>query len=350
MESQKEILKKFSPKKIWLPIGIGLAVAFFLFYRSYDKEAFQNFEWSAQAIEWLSVGVLMLAVRDVAYMIRLRVVTRKELSWKQCFESVMLWEFASALAPPFLGGGFGFAIYIVHREGLRLGKSISAIMLTTFFDGLFFAILAPLVFIYPGKAALFNVVGINGVEQMAGTNGIIISFWTIYTIVMAYKVLIAYAIFINAKPIKSLIVGFFSLPFFNKWKQGAIETGNDLILTSTEFKSEKKSFWINAIAATFLSWSARFILVNCIISAFTSKDLNQVLIFSRQVIMGILNMGTPTPGGSGIAEVMFSNFLGEFISNAGLAAALALLWRLLSYYPYLFVGAVLLPKWIKQKF
>jgi uncharacterized protein (TIRG00374 family) len=62
--------------------------------------------------------------------------------------------------------------------------------------------------------------------------------------------------------------------------------------------------------------------------------------------MGIIILLSPTPGGSGLAEFMFTDFLGEFISK-GLAPTLSILWRMLSYYPYLFIGAIILPRWIR---
>jgi glycosyltransferase 2 family protein len=56
---------------------------------------------------------------------------------------------------------------------------------------------------------------------------------------------------------------------------------------------------------------------------------------------------SPTPGGSGVAEFVFSGFLGEFIPS-GLTPALGLMWRIISYYPYLFIGAIILPNWLKR--
>jgi uncharacterized membrane protein YbhN (UPF0104 family) len=64
--------------------------------------------------------------------------------------------------------------------------------------------------------------------------------------------------------------------------------------------------------------------------------------------MGILNIATPTPGGAGFAEFMFTNFLGEFIANPALTVTLAFVWRLFSYYPYLIVGAIVLPRWLAR--
>jgi hypothetical protein len=65
--------------------------------------------------------------------------------------------------------------------------------------------------------------------------------------------------------------------------------------------------------------------------------------------MGIIILLSPTPGGSGLAEFMFNDFLGEFMAK-GLAPTLGLLWRILSYYPYIFVGVIILPRWFRLHF
>ena len=79
-----------------------------------------------------------------------------------------------------------------------------------------------------------------------------------------------------------------------------------------------------------------------------NDKLMGLLAYLLAPIIGIIILLSPTPGGSGIAEYMFTDFLGEFITK-GLAPSLGLLWRMLSYYPYLIIGAILLPKWIRSK-
>ena len=60
---------------------------------------------------------------------------------------------------------------------------------------------------------------------------------------------------------------------------------------------------------------------------------------------------TPTPGGSGVAEAIFINYFAEFIPVAGSVVALiAILWRIISYYPYLIIGVIMTPRWIRKKF
>lgn len=63
--------------------------------------------------------------------------------------------------------------------------------------------------------------------------------------------------------------------------------------------------------------------------------------------MWVILLISPTPGSSGVAEFVFSDFLRQFIP-LGLAPALALLWRIISFYPYLFIGAIILPGWLNR--
>ena len=74
-------------------------------------------------------------------------------------------------------------------------------------------------------------------------------------------------------------------------------------------------------------------------------------IFYSQLVMWIMMLVSPTPGGSGFTEYVFSEYLGDFLPPiAGVGIMMALLWRIITYYPYLFVGAVMVPRWIKDKF
>lgn len=343
----KKLLKTFRPSRIMIPVVLGLGAATYLLVRNFNKEAFLNIHWTWNSSFWIFMAFVMMVVRDGAYMIRIRALTDNELNWKSAFNVIMLWEFASALAPGMLGGGFVFAIFILNRERINMGKSITAIMLSSFQDGIFLAIMAPLVYFAIGKEQLFSTIDVNNVAAVKFGNGFYYSFWTVYYIILAYKVFVAYALFVNPRFVKWLLIKLFSLPFLKRWKQNARETGSQLIIASNGLKNKSGKFWFNSFFGTFASWTARYCIVNCIILAFHDVQIDNLLIFGRQIVMGIIILFSPTPGGSGIAEFMFNDFLGEFIPH-GLSASLGLLWRLISYYPYLFIGAVILPRWIKN--
>jgi len=343
-----EILKNLRAGKIVLPVLLGLSVAMYLLLRNFDIQAYRQIEWSWHSTFWIGMALLMMVIRDYAYMVRIRVLTDRFLTWRNAFNVIMLWEFSSAVAPAILGGGFIFAIFIINREKVNMGKSITAVMFTSFLDGIFLAVMAPLVYFIVGKENLFSSIDPSSLQQMAFGKGFYYSFWAIYFLILAYKLFVAYALFVNPRFIKWLLIKIFSLPLLKKWKQNALTTGNQLVIASAGLQKQNAKYWALSLVATFASWTARYSIVNCIILAFNNDGINNLIIYGRQVIMGIIMLGSPTPGGSGVAEFMFSDFLGEFIP-LGLAASLGLLWRLISYYPYLFVGAIILPRWIRKR-
>jgi uncharacterized protein (TIRG00374 family) len=142
----------------------------------------------------------------------------------------------------------------------------------------------------------------------------------------------------------------FRLPFLKKWRNKAQETGKEIVITSKEFKKESWKFWLSSFGATILSWTSRYLVINCILAAFINLSFsNHFYILAKQLVLWLLMRISPTPGGSGVAEYAFGELMSDFSHSALLLAGLALLWRLISYFPYLFIGALLLPKWLKKK-
>jgi uncharacterized protein (TIRG00374 family) len=167
-----------------------------------------------------------------------------------------------------------------------------------------------------------------------------------YLFILLLTSAVLFGIFLNPEKIKSLLIVIFRLRFLRRWQSQAEQTGDELIITSAEMKSKPFIFWLKAFSATVLSWTARFWVVNVLIMAFTPVS-EHFLIYARQLIMWVILLISPTPGGTGVAEFFFPVFLGEFIGQ-GLSTPLAILWRLISYYPYIFIGVLVLPVWIRR--
>ena len=282
------MLHSFRPSRILLPILLGLGAASYLLIRNFDKEAFATITWTWNSSFWIAMALLMMVVRDGAYMVRIRALTDDDLRWRDAFNVIMLWEFASALAPGMVGGGFIFAIFILNREKINMGRSITAIMLSSFQDGIFLAIMAPLVYFTIGHQRLFSTIDINNMSPVKFGSGLFYSFWVVYFIILAYKIFVAYALFVNPRFVKWLLIRLFSLPFLRRWKHGALETGNQLVIASNGLKNKSRKFWVNSFAGTFISWTARYTIVNCLILAFHNVPVDNFLIFGRQVVMGII--------------------------------------------------------------
>jgi uncharacterized protein (TIRG00374 family) len=337
-----DVLRIFSFRRVLIPILLGLAGASYLLVTNIDQQAFHLISWNSTSFLWMLAALLMVVTRDLGYMYRIRVLTDNHLSWKKSFDVIMLWEFASAITPSVVGGS-GVALYILSKEGISIGKSTSVVMVTALLDEVFFILMVPVVFLIVGAGELFPVAMERELFGITlGTKGL---FMVGYLFILAMTTGIVLAIFVNPRAMKAVILSVFKIRWLRKWRYKGIQVGDDIITTSRLLKNKPISFWVKTFTATFLSWTARYWVVNFMLLAFIPVG-EHFLIYARQLVMWVIMLMSPTPGGSGIAEFAFSGFLREF--TMGLGAAFAILWRLLTYYPYLFVGSIVLPGWVKR--
>lgn len=384
----QQFVNNLSPRKMLIPIVLGFGVVAFLFVNSMNKERFslaedgtgthvwvdlnqdgkqqpaefspiedgtgthiqttyqqilKQIKFSSSSFIWLFVALLMMVCRDVAYMYRIRLLTDKVISWRKSFDVIMLWEFASAISPSIVGGT-AVALFIINKEGVNTGKSASIVLITALLDELFYVVFTPLVILISGTALLFPVeMEMTLFGKTFGTMGI---FLIAYSVIFVYSLFLIYAIFVRPRGFKWLLLNVFRLPFLRKWRQRMSDVGDEIIQASTEFSGKGIVFWLKAFGSTVLSWTGRFWVVNFLMLAFFSVG-DHFLIYARQLVMWSILILSPTPGGSGIAEFVFSGFFGDLVP-VGLAISLALVWRLVSYYPYLFIGSIVLPRWLKR--
>ena len=94
--------------------------------------------------------------------------------------------------------------------------------------------------------------------------------------------------------------------------------------------------------------SARFAIVAAILFAFQCQG-DMFIAWCRQWVMWMISILSPTPGGSGVAELMFRLYYADYLPDASVAILAAMLWRAIFYYPFLIMGTIVLPKWIGKK-
>lgn len=309
------------------------------------QEILSAVNWTWYSTFWMVMAMLMMVTRDLAYMFRIRVLSNYELSWRKSFDVIMLWEFASSVTPSAIGGA-PIAILIVNKEGINVGRSTTIVLLTSLLDEIFFIVMVPVLYLLTINLEMFPDIA-DSLSLFSLQTGIKLVFFTSYSMILLYCFIISFGVFINPVGLKKVLIALFRLPLLRRWPSFAEKTGNEIIIASREIKSMPLVFWVKAAGATFFSWTARYMVVNCIILAFATVYSDQLLIYARQLVMWVIMLISPTPGSSGVAEYSFSMYLKEFIPD-GLNSTLAFIWRLISYYPYLFVGAIILPAWIRR--
>jgi glycosyltransferase 2 family protein len=302
----------------------------------------KDIKWNLAATIALLGALLMVVIRDIGYIYRIRIMTDKQLSWRQSFQVIMLWEFASCMTPSVVGGS-SIAMFIINREGINMGKSTAITFVTAMLDEIFYILMVPLVFIIIGSAALFPD---SWVSQQFGTNSVKILFFIGYFFIVTLTAIILIGIFWKPKWFKNTLVWLTSFRLLKRLQRRAIRVGDEIIITSVELRGKKPTFWLKSFAATCFSWTARFFTLNFILLIFV-QDFDHWLVYGRQLIMWVIMLIAPTPGGSGIAEIALANFF-DYLMPLGLLAIVAIIWRLLTYFPYLFIGAIVLPRWFKR--
>ena len=388
MQKAPIVQKSFSSWKIKLAILLGVGISLWMLYRGISEERFipvenksgdynwidangdgnvnsnlsaefnavpkgdyvkQTFtdalsaiRWNSKTFLWLGVALLFMVGRDFFYMLRIRLLTNKELTWKSSFSVIMLWEFASALSPGVVGGA-AVAMFILKREKIALGRSTAIVLITTLFDNLFYIILIPFVFLFIGQADLFPT-------ETAGSLTVQYVFWIGFSVILFLSLFLFTAIFIAPKLAGKLLVTICKLPFLTKWRDRTSKTGEDIVLAATEFKKENLFYWIKLFLITCGSWISRYLVINAVLQAFLVLGfMDHILILGKQLVLWLFMLISPTPGASGVAEYAFGELLSGFSESTLLLATMAIIWRLISYFPYLFIGAVLLPRWLGKK-
>lgn len=387
METPSIIERSFQGWKMWLGISIGVFVAAFMLYSSisatrfieaekgkgsyrwedknnnqhvdladqnefiYDtngryrkqtvSDALQLIHWTPTSFLWILVALLCVVGRDFFYMLRIRLLTHNELSWKASFNVIMLWEFASALSPGVVGG-VAVAMFILKKERIDLGRSTAIVLITAMMDNLFYVLMIPFVFLFIDSATLFP-------SHSFGSSSVQFIFWTGFFVFLGLTLFLFTSLFLLPSFAKHLLGMLFSLPFLKRWKTKVLTLGENIEKTALFMRKEPFIYWIKVFLATCGSWISRYLVINALLQAFLQLGiLDHILLLGKQLVLWLLMRVSPTPGGSGVAEYAFGELLVDFSQSALLLASLAIVWRLISYFPYLFIGAFLLPRWLKR--
>lgn len=354
VQKEQNPFKKLRGIRIIYPVIIGLGVVIFKFYKDFNPEAFDSIKFDTGLTWFILLAVVFMVMRDIGYMIRIRILTHKDLSWSSAFRVIMLWEFSSAVLPSAVGGTTVAMLYI-HKEGINLGRSTAVVLATSFLDELYFVLMFPILLAVIKVHKLFAVTGHTIGNEASALVHAFLWFAVIgYSLKFIYTIIISYGIFINPRGLKWLLLLIFKLPILRRWRVGANTTGSEIIESSIELKKQGFLFWLKAFGATFFSWTSRYLVVNALFLAFFPV-FDHFLIFARQLVMSNMMLIFPTPGGSGFSEDIFTRYLVDFVPGDRLMAIsiiliIAFLWRIVSYYPYLIIGALILPSWIKKRF
>lgn len=342
------VKKTFDAWKIFLPVVIGIGVVILMFLHDAKKEnlydVFRSIDFSPWSIFCIFLGFLGMAGRDFGLSWRFRALTDHQLSWGKAFRTDFLCEFTSCITPSAVGGS-SLGMVFLNSQGIEFGRATTLMMTTLFLDELFFVLACPVILLFTPADQLFN----SG--DASFSHGIKFTFWIVFAILFLWTLILYMGIIWRPAWMRSLLKNICKISFLRKFAPKAEELGDNMIATSVLLKQKKFRFWAEVFGGTALSWSSRFLVVNALFLGFVPyADHQQWVIFAREFVLWVVMMVSPTPGGSGLSEWLFSEYYGDMVHTAGMALVMAVFWRIISYYIYLIIGASIVPGWIKSTY
>lgn len=310
-----------------------------------DMEEFRSIDWNSHILIWIFLAIMMYVLRHLFYAARLRLMSDQVFDWRKSIQLIFIWEFASAVSPTSVGGA-GVALFLLAQEKLSAGKTVSVVLYSMVLDTVFFIVSLPLLYLMLGATIIRP-----GMESLLDLDGYGYTFLSVLAFMTVYGLVFFYGLFINPVSIKRILLWISKRKLLSRFKKDLRQTALDVVTTSAELKAQPKRYHIKALTYTSGAWITRFLAISCIIIAFvpdTSFDFfTQMVMYARGETMHVVTAFTPTPGGAGFAEYLFGGFYSDFISE-GIASLAALIWRLITYYPYLIFGVIIIPIWLND--
>ena len=320
--------------KALIPTIIGLCAI--IYFYGEDLIGVRDLEFTSRSALALTGAIGLLVIRDIAYMARVKILSMGEFGWRSSLHVVLLWEFASAITPSVIGGS-PIAIYLMKREGMTLGRSVATVLSTSLMDEFFYVLAVPLLVFIIGSGAF-----IPDDLSYAAQISIQTLFWTGYAIHCGLTVLILFILFISPRRTRELFLLFFRLRGLRRWQIWAEGLTEEWMLASDSLKGATTIMWLKVLGVTLVSWTSRFLILNAVLYIFYDSVQN-LDVFARQLSLWIAMLVSPTPGASGIAEFSLPIFMQGIVVVGGVAV---LVWRILTYFIYLIIGSILLPRWL----
>lgn len=326
--------------KTLLPACIGIAVVVWLFVREFDPSEWKEIRWTAHTVGYIALAWVFMAGREAGLSWRFRALSDRALSWRQSIKVTMLCEFTSAITPG-TAGGSALSMVFMQREGISAGRGTALTICTLLLDEAFFVVAAPIIFLLVSPDSLFAF------DTGNVGDGIRIMFWIVYAGIILWTAVLFAGIFIRPQAVCSLIKRIGRLRILRRWEGKIDGVADNMLETSRDISRRGIRWWVAPAAATTLSWVSRYLVVNALFAAFAT-GVPQLLVFARQFVVWTLLTVSPTPGGSGVSEWLFTAYYGDMLHDPAVILLIAVFWRVITYYVYLATGAFMIPSWVRE--
>lgn len=235
---------------------------------------------------------------------------------------------------PFSSGGQPFQMYLLRKQGIKVTDS-GNVLLQNFFTyqlsliimGTFSIVMNYIFNLIPSNSVLKNIVFIG---------------YLINVIVLLVLLFLIYAKSINTNLLNKIFDFVFGFKFIknrDELRKKASDKIDDFYNSAVYFKNNKKnlvkSVFYNLTSLAILYLVPLFIFYS--IGEYTSINTLESVVSSGYTYL--IGSFVPIPGGTGGLEYAFISFFQSFTSGASLSAIM-ILWRFITYYFGMILGAL----------
>lgn len=282
----------------------------------------------------LAIVAYLISLILKAYITYLSIENKNKVSFKEAIKHNIITQFFNGITP-FSTGGQPMEIYMLTEHDINIGQATSITIENFIFYQIALVIYGIIVVIYNSIFKLFP-------EAPMLRKFVLLGF-IINTLVAILLVIITISEKATKKIANILIEISSSLKIIkNKEKvKDKVEIKLKEFHISAKRLREKKSLFIKGVFINFLSLTFLYLVPLFISYGFNDfQSINALDAITASAYIYIIGSFVPIPGASGGIEYGFIKFFGNFFKTAPLNALL-LVWRFITYYLGMLIGALL---------
>lgn len=305
-----------------------------LLITSMDMSTFNALKKADLSLVFLALLITMLGwALDAVKFICLARAAGERIRFRDTMAVVWINYFGCAITPMQSGGG-PFQIYLLYKNGVSVGKAVAITLVRTLQVLFLLAALLPFSVIIESEFAASH-------PALKWFVGYAVVFIAVGGVILVVSLIRPHWIkrFCNALIVKLKNIGVIrpSLLFYAvRWVNREIDSYSTNMRL---FLSSGKWWFILSLVTSVAHLIAYMSIMPCLISAF-GYSVNYLHCLLAESLLLFLLYFAPTPGGSGAAEAGAAGVLGLFVPW-NVAGILAILWRIISEYTGITLGAVI---------
>jgi uncharacterized protein (TIRG00374 family) len=323
--------------KGWFALSIlfSLVVIIIVFVTTFNEETISyilHFN-----LIFLGLAILLRLVALLFWGLRIELMSRSlgyRVRLRHCVNMVLAGLFAGTITPG-QAGGEPVRVHELYRYGVRLGDAASVVILERVLDGV-----------------VLTVMGVVLMTTITGTLLTTFSLGLIILIIVAWIFMLSFLIIPilairypdwTKRGLMRLVT--WGAPKISRWTGSpekiiglAEHEITNLVTSMTRFAGTARSGLLWGTAMTILFWITEFLVASVIL---VGLGFGPAIIdsFFFQILIAVINVIPLTPGSSGIIEISASS-LYAFIIPAGSIGIFVLLWRFVTFYLNMVLGAI----------